>query len=98
MDSGCAKSNIHLLAYLLEKSFDWAVKQGLIMANPMKNVEINCPKTINEILQIKKERRAIPLETIDKIFERFPETTPTHIPMMLAYSLGIGPGECFALI
>lgn len=98
MDSGYAKSNIQLLAYLLEKAFDCAVKQGLIMVNPMKNVEIDCPKTINEILQIKKERKVIPLEIIDKIFERFPETTPTHIPMMLAYSLGIRPSECFALI
>ena len=45
----------------------------------------------------KKERVPVPRNVITKIFERFPEGHPAHLPLMLAYHCGMRLGEVFGL-
>lgn len=39
----------------------------------------------------------IPKEKIAEIFERFPEGSSTHIPLMFGYKCGLRLGEAFAV-
>ena len=44
-----------------------------------------------------KQRGVLDADTIRRIFERFPEGHPMHIPLVLGYRCGLRLGEAFAL-
>ena len=95
---GLETGHIFILNILKKKALDYAVATKLILNNQMKNVHIKYSKSTDPVQPVKKERKVLSPEIIDKIFKRFHETTSTHLPMMFAYKLGARPGECFALI
>ncbi|MCM1440016.1 MAG: site-specific integrase [Roseburia sp.] len=95
---GLEIGHLYILHFLLKKALDYAVATKLILSNPMKNIQIKYSKSTEPVQPMEKERKVLSPEIIDKIFKRFHETTPTYLPMMLAYKIGARPRECFAFI
>lgn len=80
---------------ILTNSFDYAVQPlGYIKSSPMLYVKI--PKTENTKART-EPHVYINKEYINMIFERFPEGTSPHIPLMLGYKCGMRIGEAFAV-
>ncbi len=62
----------------------------------MVYVKLPGPRAKAKVDTRSSEHIYIEKDKIDAIFERFPEMTSTHIPMMFAYRCGARPSECFA--
>lgn len=95
-NEGYSRSSLQTMKGILSKSFSYAVEPlGLIQNSPMVYVKLPSPRAKAKIETRSAEHVYIEKEMIDKIFERFPETSTTHIPMMFAYHCGARPSECF---
>jgi len=91
-----SRNTLVVLKSILSGSLRYAVKQEMIRHSPIINVTLPSPR--NERLKPRTAPHVyIPPHRIIKIFERFPEGTSTHIPMMLGYKAGLRLGEAFAV-
>ena len=92
-----ARNTLSVIKGILSGSLGYAVKQEMIKSNPMLNVTLPSPR--NENLKPRTAPHVyIPKNRIAEIFERFPEGTSTHIPMMLGYKAGLRLEETFGVI
>ena len=92
-----SRNTLTTLKGILSGSLRFAVKQELIRHNPMANVTLPSPR--NEKLKPRTDPHVyIPQHRIKQIFERFPEGTSTHIPMMLGYKAGLRIAEAFGVM
>ena len=95
-NDGFSLNTISSIRGLLTKSFAFAVDRRYILSSPAIGL-----KTPRNILPEKKTRQKpheyITQEQMNKIFERFPISSSSHIPLMLAYHCGFRLGELFAL-
>ncbi len=82
---------------ILSSSLDYAVEpMHYISSNPMRYVEL--PSTRVKTVESRQSPHIfIPKEDMNKIFERFPEGTTAHIPIMIGYKCGLRIGETFGL-
>lgn len=91
-----SRNTLSVVKNILSKSFKYAVLQEMIRYSPMGNVSLPSPR--NEKLKPRTAPHVyIPPDKITAIFERFPEGTSTHIPMMFGYKCGMRLGEAFAV-
>lgn len=91
-----SRNTLSVVKGILSKSFKYAVLQEMIRYSPMGNVSLPSPR--NEKLKPRTAPHVyIPPDKITAIFERFPEGTSTHIPMMFGYKCGMRLGEAFAV-
>lgn len=59
---------------------------------------VKLPSPRNETFKLHSQPNVyIPPEWIEKIFNRFPEGTTAHLPLMLGYKCGLRLGEAFAI-
>ena len=90
-----SRNTLIVLKSILSGSLGYAVRQEMIRLSPIANVTLPSPR--NERLKPRTAPHVyIPPDKIQAIFERFPEGTSTHIPMMLGYKAGLRLGEAFA--
>ena len=80
---------------IISNSLRFARRQGWIEHNPAEDIDL--PATRQCTKNNHKEREPVPREILEKIFERFPEGHPAHLPIMLAYHCGMRIGEVFGL-
>lgn len=96
-DSGTSTYTISSIIGILTKSFNWAVDNKYLQYSPAVRIKIpknRVPKTPTRTA----EREIIPPEAIQKIFARFPELSPNHIPLRLGYECGLRIAEAFGLV
>ena len=95
-DEGYSKNTLSTLRGIISKSMTYAVDCGLISLSPAHNLKIpRCEMT--SVPTRSDPHSYLPAETMERIFERFPEGTSPYIPMMIAYRCGLRIGEVFAL-
>ena len=94
-DEGYARATLVNLLALLSCSLRYAKRQRWIQFNPAEDIDL--PTTRACVNQRHKVREPVPREVMQKIFERFPEGSPVHLPFMLAYHCGLRLGEVFGL-
>ena len=90
-----ARSTMVNLLAVISCSMRYAKRQGWIQMNPAEDIDLPSPR--ESAVLPSKQRDAIPREVIAQIFERFPESHPSHLPLMLAYHCGLRKGEVFGL-
>ena len=91
-NKGFSINTISSIKGILTKSFGYAVDKHYIISNP--TIKLIIPKKMQpkEKTRVKKHVY-IPQDMIEKIFKRFPEGTPSYIPMMIAYHTGLRLGD-----
>ncbi len=94
---GYSRNTLSSLIGIISKSFNWAVDNKYLLYSPA--VRIKIPKNVTPKTPTRKSERVyIPADSMKKIFERFPETHPSHIPLKIGYECGVRIGEAFALV
>ena len=80
---------------MITSSLRYARRMGWIEMSPAEDIDI--PRARLCIENRKKVREPIPRDVLAKIFKRFPEGHPSHVPLMIAYHCGLRLGEVFGL-
>lgn len=94
--AGYSRNTLSVIKGILSKSLHYAVQKNYIRYSPM--VDVYLPNPRSELYKPRQSPHVyIPEDKIKMIFDRFPETTSAHIPMMLGYKGGLRLGEAFAL-
>lgn len=90
-------NTLSVLRGILTGSLQYAVRQNMLKSNPAREVQIPTKRSM-ETLQLRSSpHKYLRPDLIEKIFERFPEGHPSHIPLMLGYKCGLRLGEVFAI-
>lgn len=97
-DDGYSFNTINGVKGIITSSFRYAVNTELIPYSPASDLTTmkkggRPPKTRTRL----KPNHFITKEQMHKIFERFPEGNPSHLPLMIAYHCGLRLGEVYAL-
>ena len=95
--NGYARNTLTVVKGILTKSFSYAKANHFIKENPMYEVELPRSTAKPNVQSRKKERNYIPKDCMEKIFQRFPEGSSTHIPLLLGYRCGLRLSEVYAL-
>jgi len=90
-----SRNTLTSLLGIITSSLRYAKRQGWIQTSPADDIDLPATRECGDLRH--KERDAIPREVMAKVFERFPEGHPSHLPMMLAYHCGLRLGEVFGL-
>lgn len=92
-DKHFSRNTLSSLLGIITSSLRYAKRQGWVRENVADDIpSIRQSKTLRH-----KERSAASRNDIERIFQRFPEGTTAHLPMMLAYHCGLRLGEAFGL-
>lgn len=95
-DAGYAYNTLVTVKGLLTKSLNFAEDHHYIVFSPA--VRLKIPKNrIPKVPTRSAPHHFLQLETMQKIFERFPERHTQYIPLKLGYECGLRIGEAFAL-
>ena len=96
---GFSRNTLSAIKGIITKSFDFAMEDEhrYITFNPASTVIIPKATTVLKKKTRSQPRVYIKAEQMEKIFERFPEGQPTHIPLVLGYRCGLRLGEVFGL-
>ena len=90
-------NTLSVLRGILTGSLQYAVSQNMLKHNPAREVRIPTARS-TESLQLRSAPHSyLSQDAIKKIFERFPEGHPSHIPLMLGYKCGLRLGEAFTI-
>lgn len=93
-----SRNSITNIKAILSSCLDYAVEpMKYIPANPMAYVKLPSKRLTTGISK-EKPNIYISEENIKRIFERFPEGSSAHIPMMLGYKCGLRLGEAFGVL
>lgn len=92
-----SRNSLSVVKGILSSALDYAVEpMHYVTSNPMLYVKL--PSTR---IQAAKSRQSphvyISKEDMEIIFQRFPEKSTAHIPLMLGYKCGLRLGEAFGL-
>ena len=99
-NKGFSRNTLTAIKGILSKCFDYAMEDDnkYILTNPCDRVIIpkttTAPKTKTRV----EPHVYVPADIMAKIFTRFPEGQPTHIPLILGYRCGLRLGEVFGLV
>lgn len=95
-DAGYSNNTLVKIRAILSKSMNYAVDHHYIAYSPA--VRLKSPKNRRPKVPTRTAPHYfIKPEIMQKIFERFPERHPSHIPLKLGYECGLRIGEAFAL-
>lgn len=90
-------NTLSVLRGILTGSLQYAVRQNMLKNNPAREIRIPTDRS-TESLQLRSAPHIyLQAEIVEKIFQRFPEKHPSHIPLMLGYKCGLRLGEVFAI-
>lgn len=97
-NDGFSRNSLTVIKGMLSNSLGYAVEPlKYIPQNPMTYVKLPSKRVEPKIESRTAPHVFIPKEKMDAIFERFPEGSSTHIPMMFGYKCGLRLGEAFAV-
>ena len=95
-DDGYSKNTLSTLRGIISKSMTYAVDCGLLKISPAHNLKIpRCEMT--SVPTRSDPHSYLPVETMNRIFERFPEGSSAYIPIMIGYHCGLRIGEVYGL-
>ena len=94
---GYSRNTIAGVKGILSKSMKYAKKMKFIQNSPVPDAELPRRGAQPMLKTRTKQRGVLDADTIRRIFERFPEGHPMHIPLVLGYRCGLRLGEAFAL-
>lgn len=99
-NKGFSLNTITSVKGILSKCFEFAIDDDnkYLSVNPCDKVIIPKPTTVPETPTRTAPHIYLTQDMIKKIFERFPEGQPTHIPLMLGYRCGLRLGETFGIV
>ena len=96
-NQGFSRTSLANFKGILSKAFLYAVKPlKFIKDSPMVYVKLPSPRATSKVKTRKNPHIFLPQDIRTRIFNRFPEGTSTHIPMMFAFRGGARPSESFA--
>jgi site-specific recombinase XerC len=78
-------NTLSVLRGILTGSLQYAVRQNMIKSNPAREVQIPTMRSMESLHLRSAPHKYLQSDLIEKIFERFPEGHPSHIPLMLGY-------------
>ena len=90
-------NTLSVLRGILTGSLQYAVRQNMLKSNPAREVRIPTVRSMESLRLRSAPHKYLQPDLIEKIFERFPEGHPSHIPLMLGYKCGLRLGEVFAI-
>lgn len=90
-------NTLSVLRGILTGSLQYAVRQSMLKHNPAREIRIPTDRSIESLHLRSAPHIYVKPDLIDKIFKRFPEKHPSHIPLMLGYRCGLRLGEVFAI-
>lgn len=98
-NEGFSRNTLTSVKGILSASLDYAVEPcKFIATNPALHVRLPLKRAKSDIPTRKKVRRPVTETEWQQIMERFPESEPSHIPLVLAYRCGLRLGEVFGLM
>lgn len=97
-NNGYSRNTLTSIKGLLTGALDYAVEPlQYIPYNPAKAIRLPSKRATPKVPSRKKEKIPLTDEKMEKIFERFPESHSAHLPLQLAWRVGLREGEVFAL-
>ena len=97
IDAQYSLNTLSVLRGILTGSLQYAVRQNMLKSNPAREIRIPTERSTESLQLRSAPHRYLPPDVIKKLFERFPEKHPSHIPLMLGYRCGLRLGEAFAI-
>lgn len=97
VDARYSLNTLSVLRGILTGSLQYAVSQGMIKSNPAREVRLPTARNAESLKLRSAPHVYLEPAIIERIFERFPEGHPSHIPLMLGYKCGLRVGEVFAI-
>lgn len=99
-NDGFSRNTLTAIKGILSKCFDFALEDEnkYISVNPCDRVIIPKTTCTPKVKTRVDPHVYIPADMMEKIFQRFPEGQPTHIPLMLGYRCGLRLGETYGLV
>lgn len=95
-DAGYAHNTLLGIKGILTKCFRYAVERKYIAHSPTDGLKL--PTSDNTAVPTRSAPHAyLSRAQMQMILQRFPEGTPSHLPLMLGYHCGLRIGEAFAL-
>lgn len=97
-NDGYSRNTLSVIKGILSNSLSYAVEPlKYIESNPMLYVKLPSKRVAAKTPTRISPHVYIPKDKITEIFNRFPEGTSAHIPLMLGYKCGLRLGEAFAV-
>ncbi|MDY2628366.1 MAG: tyrosine-type recombinase/integrase [Lachnospiraceae bacterium] len=97
-NDGFSPNTISVCRGIITKSFTYAVDSDFIAVSPADHIRISRQSGLPPKVPTRTEPHVyIPADRMKEIFERFPEGTSCHLPMMIGYHCGLRLGEVFGL-
>ena len=98
-NEGYSRNTLSVIKGILSNSLSYAVEPlKYIESNPMLYVKLPSKRAIAKVPTRSAPHIFIPKERMTEIFERFPEGTSTHLPLMLGYKCGLRLGEAYGIV
>lgn len=97
IDAQYSLNTLSVLRSILTGTLQYAVRQNMLKSNPAREIRIPTKRSTESLQLRSAPHMYLPPDVIEKIFERFPEKHPSHIPIMLGYKCGLRLGEVFAI-
>ena len=95
-DNGYSKNTISSVKGILTKCFNYAYYSGYITKMPAMNLKL--PKSENTSVPTRQAPHVyLTQEQLNAIFDRFPQGSSSHLPLMIGLHCGLRLGETFAL-
>ena len=98
-NEGYSRNTLSVIKGILSNSLSYAVEPlKYIESNPMLYVKLPSKRALAKVPTRSSPHIFIPKDKMNEIFNRFPEGTSAHIPLMLGYKCGLRLGEAFAVM
>ena len=98
-NEGYSRNTLTVIKGILSNSLSYAVEPlHYLQSSPMTYVKLPSTRAKPAIPFRSEPHIYIDKGMIEKIFERFPEGSSAHIPLMLGYKCGLRLGEAFGLV
>ncbi len=98
-NQGFSRNTLTVIKGILSNSLSYAVEPlHYLQSSPMTYVKLPSTRAKPAIPSRSEPHIYIDKVMIEKIFERFPEGSSAHIPLMLGYKCGLRLGEAFGVM
>lgn len=98
-NEGYSRNTLSVIKGILSNSLNYAVEPlKYIESNPMLYVKLPSKRAIAKVPTRSAPHIFIPKDRMKEIFDRFPEGTSTHLPLMIGYKCGLRLGEAYGLV
>lgn len=98
-NQGFSRNTLTVIKGILSNSLSYAIEPlHYLQSSPMTYVKLPSTRAKPAIPSRSEPHIYISKDMINKIFERFPEGSSAHIPLMLGYKCGLRLGEAFGVM